>query len=81
MLRGIYRTAAVAAAAAAAAGRQAGRGVGSDPIPGDDLGMICKALNYLHVFLGDISFYLVSEFVSSFSSRSYPSVRKCTVCI
>ena len=29
-------------------------------------------------FLGDISFYLVLEFVSSFSSRSYPPVRKCT---
>ena len=30
------------------------------------------------VFLGDISFYLVLEFLSSFSSRSYPPVRKCT---
>ena len=46
------------------------------PIP--YLGMICKASNYWDVFLGDISFYLVLEFVSSFSSRSYPPVRKCT---
>ena len=29
-------------------------------------------------FLSDISSYLVLEFVSSFSSRSYPPVRKCT---
>ena len=51
---------------------------GSDPIPaGDDF---CKALNYWDVFLGDILFYLVLEFVSSFSSRSYPPVRKCTDC-
>ena len=34
--------------------------------------------NYWDVFLGDISFYLVLEFVSRFSSRSYPPVRKCT---
>ena len=41
-------------------------------------GWFCNALNYWDVFLGDISFYLVIEFVSSFSSRSYPTVRKCT---
>ena len=40
--------------------------------PGDE------ALNYRDVFLGDNSFYFVLEFVSSFSSRSYPTVRKCT---
>ena len=32
----------------------------------------------MDVFLGDISFFIVLELVSSFSSRSYPSVRKCT---
>ena len=36
------------------------------------------ALSYWDAFLGDISFYLVLEFFSSFSSRSYPPVRKCT---
>ena len=41
-------------------------------------GCFCKAFNYWDVFIGNISFYLVLEFVSSFSSRSYPSVRKCT---
>ena len=30
------------------------------------------------MFLGDISFYLVLELVSSFSSRSYTSFRRCT---
>ena len=34
------------------------------------------ALIYWDVFLGDISFYLVLEVCSSFSSRSYPPVRK-----
>ena len=48
---------------------------GSDPIPRDDF---CKALNYWDVFLGDISFYLVLEVFSSFSSRSYPPVQKRT---
>ena len=49
--------------------------MGSDPIPGDDF---CKALIFWDVFLGNISFYLVLEFISSFSSRSHPPVRKCT---
>ena len=49
--------------------------LGSEPIPRDDF---CKALNYWDVFLGDISFYLALDVVSSFSSRSYPPVRKCT---
>ena len=44
----------------------------------DTWGWLCKALNYWEVFLGDISFYLILEFFSSFSSRSYPPVRKCT---
>ena len=42
-------------------------------------------MTYWDVFLGDISFYLVVKFVSSFSRRSssfsrrsYPPVRKCT---
>ena len=48
---------------------------GSDPIPGDDF---VRHHIFWDVFLGDISFYLVLEFVSSFSSRSYPPVRKCT---
>ena len=42
--------------------------------------MCIRDRNYWDVFLGDISFYLVVEFVLSFSSRSYPSVRKCTDC-
>ena len=41
-------------------------------------GWLCKALNYWDVFLGDISFHLVLELFSSFSSRSYPPVRNCT---
>ena len=48
---------------------------GSDPIPGDDF---VRHHIFWDVFLGDISFYLVLEFVSSFSSRSYPPVRKRT---
>ena len=48
----------------------------SAPIP--YLGMILQGINYWDVFLGDISFYLVLDFVWSFSSRSYPPVRKCT---
>ena len=46
------------------------------PIPYRGDGFV--AFNYWDVFRGDISFYLVLEFISSFSSRSYPSVRKCT---
>ena len=41
-------------------------------------GWFCKSLNYWDVFLGDISFYLVLVFASSFSSRLYPDDRKCT---
>ena len=41
-------------------------------------GWLCKALNYWDVSLENISFHLVLEFVSSFSSRSYPPARKCT---
>ena len=35
-------------------------------------GQFWNALNYWDVFLGDISFYVVLEFVSSVSGRSYP---------
>ena len=38
--------------------------------------MFFPALNYWDVFLGDISFYLVLEVFSSFSSRSYPPCPK-----
>ena len=46
--------------------------VGSDPIPEDGL------VRHWDVCRGECWFYLVLEFVSSFSSRSYPPVRKCT---
>ena len=49
-------------------------GVGSDPIPGDDF----LRSKLLECFLGDIRFTRFLRFVSSFSSRSYPSIRKCT---
>ena len=41
----------------------------------------CKALNYWDDFQRSTSFYLVLELVSSFSSRSYPSVRNCTIIV
>ena len=45
-------------------------------MPEDDF--VRHQTNYQDVFLGESSFYLFWEFVLSFSSRSYPSVRKRT---